>query len=305
LNVQARRIAIVIPTFKEHQHVMNLLNDLEKQSYRDFIILVVNSNPDDETSELINNYQGKMIVRELKAHPGLYWTGSVNKGLDWIKENEGDALEYCLFINCDTRLNSTFIENYIEAAREKPEAILCSAISRGDRYDSSGVRMRSWMLSVTSHYLIGSVNSKNKHNRFIPVDMLAGRTLLFPIDALYRVGRPNSEMLPHYGADYEFSARAKRIGFPLYVFTDITAEADTSNTGKKAFQIASTLSKRLRYLFDIRSPLNIKYRIRFARLTYPKYAVASGIITLIIKSLVEVFLGKTSYILLKRKHVLD
>ena len=298
------RLFILIPTFRETAHLMALVSDLERQTYKDFQILVANSNPDDDTSRFIAAYSGPVHIDEVRARPDLFWTGALALALDKALAQASDA-DFCMFLNCDVRLSPDFLTTYLEAASRYPQGLFCPATITGQRYFTSGVIMRSWLLSLTDHKLVGPVTPQQASPAAIPVDMLAGRALLFSTKMAREIGGLRPDRLPHYGGDYEFSARAKRHGYQPYVLRVPALVLDARNSGKKASTKGNTLGQRFGYLWDKRSPLELKMRARLVISTYPAYAVPTGVLTVVLKAFVEVLFGRTAHRMLGEKHLVD
>ena len=53
------------------------------------------------------------------------------------------------------------------------------------------------------------------------VDLLTGRGTLFPLHLLEQIGLMHNLLMPQYGADVEFSVRAKNAGYKLKINKDI------------------------------------------------------------------------------------
>lgn len=292
-------LAVIVPTFKEPLHVRFLSEALRVQTFADFSAVFINSNPGDETSSYLDSVSDNRFV-ELQANPDVYWTEAMHMGITWAR-NHLEGIEYFLFLNSDVHFEPSFLQEYVSAGQRHRQALLCAATRNRSRYISSGVRMKSWILSLTSHHIMGK--RKKETPLYIPVDMLAGRAQLVPVSVIDAIGTPNYRMLPHYGADYEFSARARRHGYRLFVYTGVEVELDAKNTGRKSYFKNTTLSQRFRYLFDIRSPMNLKYRFNFTRLVYPKGARVIGLITVLLKTLMEALFGRSAHRLLRPKRV--
>jgi GT2 family glycosyltransferase len=298
-DFQNIRLVIIIPTFKEPYHIRQVTEALLSQSFSGYTAIIINSNPGDATSSYLHSIGDDRFI-EISGNPEVYWTKAMHIGIIWAGDHL-DQIDYYLFMNCDVSFNHSFLEHYLSAAIRHPRAILCAVARSGSRYISSGVRMKSWVLSLTGHRYMGI--RSNKPACFTPVDMLAGRTMLFPAGVVDTVGTPNFRALPHYGADYEFSARARRHGFRLYVYGGVETEIDTKNTGRKSFFKDTGFCQRIGFLFDIKSPMNLKYRYQFTRLTYPKLAQIPGIATVFLKTMIEALFGRAAHRLLRRRRI--
>ena len=53
-------ISVVIITLNEAERIANLLNDLARQSHRDFEVILVDSNSDDATCEIARGFDHRL-----------------------------------------------------------------------------------------------------------------------------------------------------------------------------------------------------------------------------------------------------
>ena len=97
----------------------------------------------------------------------------------------------------------------------------------------------------------------------------------------WAVGNYNSKLLPHYGADDEFTARAKRSGYALYILPNAVVYLD--NDEKKSNM------NILEMLFGVRSSINLINKWRFAKSTVPVFALPTYYFIAILKSLFILF----------------
>jgi len=282
-------VYVLIPTFREPDHLRRLLDDLAAQTLRDHLAVVVNSDPGDATSALLAARAQHGRVVELAADPATYWAGAIAMGQRWVQARARPD-DLVVLLNADVRLPAGFLARARAVLAPLGRAMITAVTVDGERFVSSGCRMLSWPLALTRHVLVGP-------RRAVPpapvaVDMLAGRALCFPARALAEVGLVAADALPHYGADYEYTARARRRGYALYVAPGLEVANDSGHTGLKGSRAGTTLAMRLRGLADIRSTANLAYRTRFVLLTYPWYALPSGLVLNWLKALLEVGLGE-------------
>ncbi|MFA5356550.1 MAG: glycosyltransferase [Candidatus Omnitrophota bacterium] len=77
------KISIVIPTLNRRERLLNVFEDLKKQSYGDFEVVILDGGSKDATEELCNSYKKYFDVRfYLQKKPGI--VAAMN-----------EALEYC------------------------------------------------------------------------------------------------------------------------------------------------------------------------------------------------------------------
>jgi len=70
----------------------------------------------------------------------------------------------------------------------------------------------------------------------------------------------DEQHLPHYGADYDFSYKANRAGFPIYVCNNCQVFSYVEATGMTTVRNQLSLKSFINYFTSIQSPANIKVR---------------------------------------------
>ncbi|WP_394248584.1 glycosyltransferase family 2 protein [Vibrio profundi] len=106
-------VSIVVITLNEEKRIGRLMDDLSKQTHQDFEVIVVDSNSDDNTCEVVQAYQSS--IPELTVHK--METRGVSLG-----RNTGAELakyERVLFLDADVQLSPTFLANALCQLREK------------------------------------------------------------------------------------------------------------------------------------------------------------------------------------------
>jgi len=294
-NLNQASVYVLIPTYQELPSLQRALTTLAAQTYQNLSVVVINSHPGDETSAFLRDHPFPFPLVEVSATGHDYWTGAINKGLAWVKARAGSS-DFILLLNSDVQLPAEAAARYVEQARQHPRALFCAATVSDGRYQSSGCRVRSWLWALTVHPLLGEAYPASSGPALIPVDMLAGRAMFFPAGLLHEMAPVDETYLPHYGADYVFSCRAKReAGYRLYILSDLTITVDRKHTGKKMYHPGVGLAARVRALFHIKSAANLKYRLRLVRACYPRYALPTALAVTCAKSLIETTQGPAAY----------
>jgi len=62
-------ISVVIPTYNESTYVDRLLEDLTKQSYKDFEVIVSDAQSKDGTSEVVTSFKDKLDIKFIESPP--------------------------------------------------------------------------------------------------------------------------------------------------------------------------------------------------------------------------------------------
>ena len=95
--------SIIIPTLNEELFLPNLLQDFKKQKVKNFEIIVVDANSKDKTRKIVKSFKQSL---NLKLYLSNKKNVSYQKNLG-AKKAKG---KYLLFIDADSRINSTFIK---------------------------------------------------------------------------------------------------------------------------------------------------------------------------------------------------
>lgn len=281
--------SFIIPAFRERRNIENLLKSFDNIKAQDVSILIVNGNPEDDTSELIASCPDKR-VKELRGHNDLFWSGLVNIGLSYVREPR-NASRIVVIMNADITFGNDILARYLAIAEpDKPCQIAALTVANGIVV-SSGVRVISWSLTINRHPYAGMPVSALEGGVLIPVTYLPTRCLFLPMNAIDSVGNINEKALPHYGADHEFSARLTRRGVNAYIATDIVVCLNKDSTGDDVYVKEISLLDRLRQVNSIKSPSNPIINMVFVFLVYPWYAIPSATVLYVLRSALEIVLG--------------
>jgi GT2 family glycosyltransferase len=287
---------VIVPTFKEPRHVERLLNCFAHADNRDLVILIVNGNPGDDTSKHIERLHIGRIL-ELQGHPGLFWSGLVNLGLQYILRQEHEP-EFVILMNADVEFDHHMLSRLIVTARTIPDCQLAAVTLSNRTIITSGVKVISWLLTLNRHPLAGVQLEDLPADTLIPVDFLPARCTLIPFTAVRQAGLVAEKSLPHYGADNEYTNRLRKLGWQPFIYTGSQVRLDAQNTGSDVFHKRLPFRMRVGSLFSIKSTSNPMYRLRFIRLTYPIYAWPSAMLLYALRTFLEVLLGGSAIKLL-------
>lgn len=283
------KASFVIPTFKEPKQIEKLISSFLFVLSSEIEILIINGNPKDETSLLLSACKDKRIV-ELEGSPVLYWSGLVNIGLNYLLQSD-EKPEFVFILNADVFFDCDILERFLEKAKTLEKFQFAGITTSKGKIIASGAKVKSWLLTNIRHPLAGSLIENLTEDILIPVDYLPTRCLMFPFSALLECGVIAEKRLPHYGGDEEFTNRLRLYGYQPFIYTGVKVFLDARNTGTDVFHKRINLRKRIGSLFSIKSTANPIYCIRFVKMAYPWYAIPSGIILYVSRSILQVLFG--------------
>lgn len=251
------KIWICIPVFNRKDFTLKCLASLHKQTFTDFNVVICDHGSTDGTGAAICQQYPEVIV--IEADSSLWWTGAMNRCVDYVLQH-AVADDYLLTLNNDTELPQDYLVQFVSLCGKYPQAVLTSVI-----HDiatglpvSTGYR-QNWLTAQAN-----AVTFENDHlfgdNDMIAITHASGRGTLFPVSVFWRLGLYDEQHLPHYGADYDFSHKARRAGYPIYVCRNCRVFSHVEATGMTGVRNRFSLKSFINYFASIRSPANLKVR---------------------------------------------
>ncbi len=266
-NTKKKFIYIVIPVFNRLQYTIGCIKSLEKQSFREFKILVIDDGSTDGTSDYIKENFPEVVLVE--GDGNLWWTGATNKGVRKVLEMADSESGYVLTLNNDLVVESDYL---IELVKLSSENGIVGSVSvdfsdeseiafAGLLWNSSMAKYRAVAnLWVTYEDLLERVTKK-----YIESDLLTGRGTLIPLSAFENVGLFDECNFPHYAADLDFSWRCKKKGYKIIVAKNAVVKSHVEATGIARNRRNLTFRVFLHSLTSIKSPNNLQCRWRWAK----------------------------------------
>jgi GT2 family glycosyltransferase len=252
-------VFILIPAHNNRDNVLEILGCLWRQLYSEFKIILVDDGSTDETATAVKQHFPDVVV--LHGNGRMWWTGANVHGVAYIlkKSKKGD---FILLLNNDLTIEPDYVGRLVEASLVRGRCLVGSTNVDADNHGSmsAGVwlndRLRMTVNSDAAAILANEIDDN--------VDVLPGRGMLIPIEVFSEIGNFNARQLPHYGADYEFSIRAKRAGFRLIVSHRARVYSKRHVTG---FDIPEkprlSIKECLTLLFSTKSKTNMHYYLNY------------------------------------------
>tara|TARA_R110000868_G_C10963746_1_gene768819 strand:+ start:4963 stop:6501 length:1539 start_codon:yes stop_codon:yes gene_type:complete len=189
------KVSYIIPTMMRQQFTLNLLNDLENQTYKPFEVIVVDATPEDSRDETLyneNNYSFKTVIKWQTTK------GSCQARNEAIDLCTGD---YIVFGDDDIRIQQQFIENHIRLLQSY-NAEACNGLDiRADHQQQDLSDLDEKLKAISeSRWKVGAAQSFSNANSCVTkrvVDILVGN------DINYDGG---------YGEDSDFGLSISKLG---------------------------------------------------------------------------------------------
>jgi len=239
-------IYILLPVHNRREVTARFVRCLKAQSYKEWHLLLIDDGSTDGTAAMVQAEIPNVTI--LRGCGKWWWGGALQQGYNWLVRQQIAAGEYVLIVNDDTEFEADFLAVGVGLLAVRPQTLLlANAFSRSSReLLDAGIRI-DW-----------------RHFSFCPatnieeINCLSTRGLFLTIGDFKRIGGFRPRLLPHYGADYEFTIRAQRKGMQLVSDSRLRLWVDQEMTGLHNLK-AQSPRVLVRKLFSRRAPGNPIY----------------------------------------------
>ncbi|MDC0273062.1 glycosyltransferase, partial [bacterium] len=226
------KIGVAIPCYNN----LEVLKETIPLIYRDsYFIVVFDDNSTDGTDHWLKTKYPKINV--LQGNGFNWWGGSITKAIDLCLKNDCD---YILSLNADVCITPEVLERLIESSKKHSSAIVASLvvnILEPNKVVWAGSlfgKINNALPIYTSRYIKkAGVDLKKVGSNIYDVDEVHGRGVVFPKEVFKKIGNYDYRNFPHYGADTDFSFRAKSLGIRLIVDPKCVSKVFANNTGMR------------------------------------------------------------------------
>lgn len=257
-------IAVLITCFNRKPKTLQCIKNLYAQDCLDKVnlhICIVDGGSSDGTPECISSTYPEIRVEVVN---GLYWAGGMRQA--WANALSEREYDFLWLVNDDTNL----YQNSLSVLLKTHEFSL-------SKYKLAGVYTGCTKSPTTGELTYGAKKLRNKdrikgdllapNGDYQECDLCNGNTLLIPKEVYSTIGGLYKKSI-HGIADWEYSLRAKRAGFPVLMAPVYLGECERDH-GKSWLSSKSSLKERLAYM---NSPKGLSYKefTAFVKLYFPK-----------------------------------
>ncbi|MES2025545.1 MAG: glycosyltransferase [Pseudomonadota bacterium] len=250
------KLYILLPVHNRRGITERFVRCLNTQSFTDYHLVLIDDGSSDGTAEMVLEHIPSATV--LRGNGDWWWGGSLQQGIDWLKEQKNIGEDLILIINDDVFIEDDFLENGWKLMQGMDGTMLQATIYSEKSKD---ILDRGMFFDAKNMTFLPAESSEK-------INCLTTNGLFMVGKNLIAVGDFYPRLLPHYLSDYEFTIRAHRKGIHLLVSPDIKLWWNQETTGFRAFSKQSFLHFMKEY-FSKKSALNPFYWSSFVILACP------------------------------------
>ncbi len=243
-----KNIAVLLTCHNRKDKTLSCLQSLYNAELPDTTklnVFLVDDGSTDGTAKVVKESFPKVNI--IQGTGNLYWAGGMR--LAWNVAINNDNYDAFLLLNDDTVLYNNAITDLLSAHNYCLE-----------KYNKAGIYIGSTRESKTGEFTYGGKRLKSNNNKIIPndnyqlADLANANILVISKDVYNEVGIFDSKYT-HGIADYDYSLRAKKYGYPLIVCPNYQGECNNDH-GNNWKSSDTTLKERINYLY---SPTGLAY----------------------------------------------
>lgn len=216
---------ILIPNYNGEAFIENCLNSLKKQTFKDFEILIVDNNSEDNSADYIEKEHPDVKLVRLDQNYGF--SRAVNEGIRLIKS------KYMILLNNDTVCDEHFVEALVREI-EKDDKVFSVAskmiqMYSPDKIDGAG----DLYCALGWAFALGKDLNIKRYNKPCKVFSACGGAAIYRRDLFEQIGYFD-ELHFTYLEDVDVGYRARIMGYTnRYTPDAIVYHAGSGSTGSR------------------------------------------------------------------------
>ena len=214
-------VHILVPTHNRREITSSFLERLFEQDVQEsVVVVVVDAGSVDGTLAMLHLRQQmapcnfRLTVLEGKA--SWWWAQSMAKAVEHISTSL-QPKDVVIFANDDVLFTPGVLSKLAGYCRDN-NSIIQAKVARADAPQmiiDRGAKLKPDTLDIYE------VKGPGFEVKLSEIDVATGRTTAFPAPVILRGLNVNFRSLPHHLADIEFSVRARRLGYPIFLAEDV------------------------------------------------------------------------------------
>jgi len=203
------KVSIIVITWNGIRHISDCLKSIQKSTYLNYEIIVVDNGSKDGTPELISKeFSQVKLIREKK---NLGFTGGNNIG---IKQSRGEII---FLLNDDTKIHPRLIETLVRELESSSKIGIVGPkiyfMGEPDKIWFAGGKI-NWARGESSHLGRNLTDKELNNDSKKEVDFITGCALMIKKEVIDKIGLLDNKFFAFY-EDADWCQKAKKAGYKV------------------------------------------------------------------------------------------
>lgn len=116
---QTPLVSVVIPAYNEEKYIINVLESLQKQTYHNFEIIVVDNNSQDKTAEIARKFGATVVSENTLGVSQARQKGAEHAHGEIIATTDSDAV-----------VPENWLETIVQTFQRHPDVVVCGGLGK-------------------------------------------------------------------------------------------------------------------------------------------------------------------------------
>jgi len=236
-------IYILLPVHNRKNVTQKFISCLKQQNYQNYHLIVIDDGSTDGTEDMIRGEINELTV--IKGTGNWWWAGCLQRGYQWLINNDISLNNLVLIINDDVQFDNFFLQQAVYLMGDQKKRLLLAQCYSLQTQELLGIGVYvNWQ-----RLEFRPASSQEE------INCLSTRGLFLRIEDFAEIGGFYPCILPHYTSDYEFTMRAHRKGYQLTSDISLKVWVDQTQTGYHQFQESKINIKKLLSIKSSENPI--------------------------------------------------
>lgn len=221
------KLYILLPVHNRKEITRGFVECLAAQTFSDYHLVLIDDGSTDGTAEMVQARIPSTTI--LRGNGDWWWAGSLQQGLNWLKQSGTEDKAVVLFINDDVHFSPDYLDRAVRLMAGKSRTLVLSRF----RNPETGEIQETGVMADLRRLSFAGAGSAER------INCLSTRGLLAHWEDIREIGDFYPKLLPHYLSDYEYTIRAYRKGFKCETTTELLIEINNETTGYRTIEETS------------------------------------------------------------------
>lgn len=247
-------VYILLPVHNRKEITLHFINSLVQQDYIKYHLILIDDGSSDGTDKAVFDKVSNLSI--IRGNGNLWWAGGLQKGIDFLKKFVISRNDIILFINDDACIPKNFLKTGVLQIINRKNTIV-----RATQYCDKTKQLINKGITYIPDRLLFEQSEFSKD-----VNIANSNGLFIKWEDVLNIGDFKPKLLPHYLSDYEYTYRAYRKGYTIFVDPGLKLYLNRETTGFHSPNIF-TLPQYIKTIFSKKSANNPIYLSVFVLLT--------------------------------------